>query len=139
MKLIGLLTAALLCPSALALEAGAGIKVTQVMKTSQSWDGSALAYPAGPAEVTAQVVEFAPGAETAWHQHPVPSFGYILEGTLEVSLEDGTKKLLHKGDAVAETVNTFHLGRNIGKEPVRLVVFYTGTTGQGLTVKKPAP
>lgn len=136
MKIVAMLAAALLCQSALAVEASSGIKVTQVMKTSRSWDGKPLAYPAGQAEITGQIVEFAPGAETAWHEHPVPSFALILEGTLEVTLEDGTRKLMHKGDAVAETVNTFHMGRNVGKEPVRLVVFYTGTVGQVLTVKK---
>ena len=130
--------AALSCGSALAVEASAGVKVTQIMKTTQSWDGKPLAYPAGQAEVTGQVVEFAPGAETAWHEHPVPSFALILEGTLEVTLEDGTKKLLQQGDAVAETVNTLHKGRNPGKTPVRLVVFYTGAVGQPLTVKKAA-
>ncbi len=139
MKTAGLLAAAwlvaLVSPGALALEAGAGIKVTEVMKTTQSWNGKPLAYPAGQAEVTAQVVEFAPGAATAWHQHPVPSFGYILEGTLEVTLQGGSKKVLHQGDAVAETVNAIHMGRNIGRDPVRLVVFYTGAAGQVLTVK----
>ncbi len=139
MKTAGLLAAAWLAAlasqGALALEAGAGIKVTEVMKTTQGWDGNPLAYPSGQAEVTGQVVEFAPGAETAWHQHPVPSFAYLLDGTLEVTLQDGSKKVLHKGDAVAETVNTIHRGRNIGKEPVRLVVFYTGAKGQVLTVK----
>ncbi len=119
-----------------AVEASTGITVTQFMKTTQSWNGKPLAYPAGQAEVTGQMVEFAPGAETVWHAHPVPSFGYILEGTLEVTLEDGTRKVLHQGDGVAETVNSIHLGRNIGKEPVRVVVFYTGTAGQPLTMKK---
>jgi quercetin dioxygenase-like cupin family protein len=141
MKTAGLFAAAWLAAltsqGALAVEASAGIKVTEVMKTTQSWDGKPLAYPSGQAEVTGQVVEFAPGAETVWHQHPVPSFGYIIEGTLEVMLQDGSKRLLHQGDAVAETVNTIHMGRNIGKNPVRLVVFYTGTTGQVLTVKTP--
>ncbi len=127
--------AALLGGSALGLEPSAGVKVTQIMKTTQSWDGKPLAYPAGQAEVTGQIVEFAPGAESPWHQHPVPSFAIILEGTLEVTLQDGTRKVLHKGDAVAETVNTIHMGRNIGTEPVRLVVFYTGAVGQPLTVK----
>lgn len=140
MKTAGLLAAAWLAAfasqGALAAEANTGIKVTEVMKTTQSWDGKPLAYPSGQAEVTGQLVEFAPGAETVWHHHPVPSFGYILEGTLEVTLQDGSKKVLHKGDAVADTVNTLHMGRNIGNDPVRLVVFYAGATGQVVTVKQ---
>lgn len=137
LRTIAFLFALALCQGALAVEASAGVKVTQIMKTTQSWDGKPLAYPAGQAEVTGQIVEFAPGAETAWHEHPVPSFALILEGTLEVTIADGAKKVLQAGDPVAETVNTLHMGRNVGKPPVRLVVFYTGAAGQALTVKKP--
>lgn len=139
MRIIGFFVAALFCQNALALEPGAGIQVTQIMKTTQSWDGKPLVYPAGQAEVTGQLVEIAPGAETGWHEHTAPSFALILDGTLDVTLEDGRIKHLQKGDSVAEVVNTWHIGRNVGKTPVRIVVFYTGAAGQTLTVKKPVP
>lgn len=124
---------------AVALDPTAAVRVTPLLKTTTSWNGQPLAYPTGPAEITAFQVEVAPGGETGWHQHPVPSFGFMLEGTLEVTLKDSQVKRLNPGDALAEVVNTTHNGRNVGTVPVRIVVFYAGTTGQSLTIKAPAP
>ncbi len=121
---------------AFALEQSASVKVTRLLQSPTSWDGAALAYPSGQAEVTAMLIEIAPGAETGWHLHPVASFAYILEGELEVSLKDGSKKHLEAGQALAEVVNTLHNGRNVGKGPLKLVVFYAGASNNTLTVKE---
>ena len=122
---------------AAALDPTAAIRVTPLLKTTTSWNGRPLAYPAGQAEVTALQIEIAPGAETGWHEHPVPSFGLVLAGELEVTLKDGQVKRLHAGDALAEVVDTPHSGRNVGSEPVKLIVFYAGAVGQPLTRKAP--
>lgn len=121
---------------AFALDQSASVKVSKLMQTTSSWNGAALAYPAGQAEVTALLIEIAPGGETGWHQHPVASFGYILEGELEVHLKDGSVKHLVAGQALAEVVNTLHNGRNVGQVPLKLVVFYAGAAGSTLTVKE---
>lgn len=120
-----------------ALDPGAAVKVTPLLKTTTSWNGQLLAYPAGQAEVTGLLVEIAPGAETGWHEHPVPSFGLLLEGELEVTLKEGRVKRLHAGEALAEVVDTLHNGRNVGSEPVKIMVFYAGAVGQPLTRKAP--
>lgn len=117
----------------LALEDSRTVKVTQLLKASTSWDGQPLAYPKGPAEVSAMLVELAPGAETGWHLHPVPSFAMLLEGELEIALKDGRKKRLGAGEAVAEVVGAWHNGRNPGSTPLKLVVFYAGVEGTSLT------
>ncbi len=127
-----------LAQNAFALDASKSITVTPLLKTTTSWDGAPLVYPKGQAEITGMVVEIAAGAETGWHLHSVPSFGMLLEGSLEVSLKDGTTKVLRPGDALAEVVNTLHNGRNIGDTPVKIVVFYTGALGSKLT-EKPQP
>lgn len=121
---------------ACALDQSASVKVSKLMQTTSSWNGAALAYPAGQAEITSLLIEIAPGGETGWHLHPVASFGYILEGELEVSLKDGSVKHLVAGQALAEVVNTLHNGRNVGKGPVKLVVFYAGAVGSTLSVKE---
>jgi quercetin dioxygenase-like cupin family protein len=123
-------------PAALALEPSATIKVTPLLQTTRSWDGKPLAYPSGQAEVTGMLIEIAPGAETGWHLHPVPSFGLLLEGELEVRLKNGTVNRLKAGDALAEVVNTLHNGRNVGALPVKIVVFYAGAVGQKLSEKE---
>jgi quercetin dioxygenase-like cupin family protein len=121
---------------AFALDQSASVKVSKLMQSSTSWNGAALAYPSGQAEVTALLIEIAPGGETGWHLHPVASFGYILEGELDVSLKDGSVKHLVAGQALAEVVNTLHNGRNVGKGPLKLVVFYAGAAGSTLSVKE---
>lgn len=122
---------------AFALEETADVKITPLLKTEKSWDGKVIAYPAGNAEITGLVVEIAPGGETGWHLHPVPSFGVILEGTLEVTLKVGLARRFQTGDAIAEVVDTLHNGRNVGATPVRIVVFYAGATGKPATIKEP--
>ena len=120
-----------------AIEQTKAVKVSTVLKTQTSWDGQPLQYPAGDAEVTGMLIEIAPGGETGWHLHPVPSFGMVVQGELEVSLKDGRKKRLKAGDALAEVVNTAHNGRNVGTEAVKLVVFYAGSKGLSLSQKIP--
>lgn len=123
--------------NALALDPSATIKVTPLIKATHSWDNKPITYPKGQAEITGLIIEIAPGAETGWHQHPVPSFAMILQGTLEIKLRDGQVKRLQTGEAAIEVVDTDHVGRNIGNTPVKLVVFYAGAAGQALTINKP--
>lgn len=113
------------------------VSARSLMETLSSWDGKGLNYPQGTAKVTALEVTVAPGAETGWHRHPVPSFGYMLEGELEVRLRDGTTRRFGPGQAIAEVVDTEHNGRNPGHGRTRLVVFYIGTIDRPLTVAAP--
>jgi len=139
LKIICPLVIALACHSAAySLEQSASVKVSTVLKTETSWDGKPIEYPAGKAEITGMVIEIAPGGETGWHLHPVPSFGMVLEGELEVQLKNGAVKNLKSGDALAEVINTLHNGRNVGSVPVKLVVFYAGAVGQKLSAKENA-
>lgn len=119
-----------------ALEPSATVKVTPLLKTTESWNHKPIAYPSGKAEITSMLVEIAPGAETGWHLHPVPTFGYLLEGMLEVTLKDGQVKRVQPGEAMVEVLNTLHNGRNVGTAPVKILVFYAGAEGQTLTVKE---
>lgn len=122
--------------SAQALEPAAALAVTTILRAETSWDGKPIVYPEGRAEITGMVVEIAPGGETGWHLHPVPSFGMLLDGELEVRLKTGESRRIRAGEALAEVTNTLHNGRNVGAVPVRIVVFYAGAVGQKLSVKE---
>lgn len=130
----------LLVPSsvAFALDNTASVKVTPLLKSTTSWDGAPLVYPAGTAEVSSLIIEIAPGAETGWHKHPVPSFALVLEGALEVRLKDGRSKRVTAGQTLYEVVDTWHNGRNVGEGTLKLLVTYAGTQGQTLTIRPPA-
>jgi len=112
-----------------AIDSTADVKVTPLIQTSESWNGAPIVYPQGKAQVTGLLVEIAPGGETGWHSHAVPSFAFVLDGVLEITLSDGRTKRLQAGEALAEVVNTLHNGRNVGDRPVKIVVFYAGIEG----------
>ena len=124
---------------ALALETGGAVVATTALKTTTTWSGQKLAWPQGEAEATILKVDIAPGGETGWHLHPGPSFGIVVKGTLEVTLKDGRVKRLEEGEMLAEVVATLHNGRNVGKGPLQLVVFYPGSVGTPLSEKPASP
>ena len=114
---------------------GSGVKLQEVLSASESWGGTPVVYPQGNAQIVGQLIEIAPGAETGWHQHPVPVFGYSLAGELEISLPDGRTKRVKAGEAMVEVSGMLHNGRNIGTTPVKIVVFYASSVGQPVTLK----
>ncbi len=105
-----------------------------ILQTTASWDGNPIIYPEGEAQITALHIEIPSGAETGWHSHPVPSFGYVLEGTLEIAMEDGSTLIVNKGEALAEVTSRIHSGKSIGENSLKLVVFYAGVTDKDLTI-----
>lgn len=117
------------------LDPAPGVRSTLGLRTDSSWDGKQIEYPKGQAEVTGMLIEVDPGQETGWHRHSVPSFAMVIEGELEVTLQDGRKKLLKAGDLLAEVVDVTHTGKNVGSGVVKLVVFYAGAKGMTLTEK----
>jgi quercetin dioxygenase-like cupin family protein len=123
--------------AALAVDENSAVKVTVLLNTTSEWDGKQIVYPQGKAELTALLVEIAPGESTGWHQHPVPSFGFLLEGSLEITLKDGRVKRMQPGEALSEVTDTMHSGRAVSKTPVRIVVFYAGAIGKALTFNHP--
>lgn len=95
-----------------------------------------IQYPAGaPAKVTAAVVTFAPGEETGWHTHAVPTFGYILDGELSVDYGDKGVRTYRAGDAVLEAMGHAHNGRNTGTAPMRILAVFMGAEGLPTSTK----
>jgi quercetin dioxygenase-like cupin family protein len=116
------------------------IKVTPLLRSGETVAGQPIVYPkvANP-EVTAVRVIIPPGAQTGWHRHPFPCYGYILAGNLTVEMEGGKSVALTAGQALIESVNVLHNGRNTGPTPVELVMFVTGEKGRAFTVPAATP
>lgn len=116
------------------------IKVTPLLRTTTTSAGQPLVYPqTDHPEATAIFVEIPPGAETGWHKHPFPCFAYILSGQLEVEVANGQTNHLVAGQAMAESINLLHNGKNKGSEPVKLIMFVMGETNQPFTLRAPPP
>lgn len=128
----------LLFPATLGFgQAGQPITVSELLKTSTSWDGSPLpSYPQGKPEITIARIILQPGAEFPLHKHPFINAGILMSGELLVTTAEGKTIHLKAGDAIAEVVNQWHFGKNHGKVPAEILVFYAGTAGAPLTIKK---
>ena len=76
-------------------------------------------------EVKMEIVDFSPLSVSAPHRHPCPTFGFVLEGTIE-SIFEGKVSLYNKGDSFYEASNGLHTKtRNPDRvKPARLLVFY---------------
>jgi quercetin dioxygenase-like cupin family protein len=106
--------------------------------TNKSVMDEPIVYPAGPAKLTANILNLVPGEETGWHTHGVPLAGIVLEGEITVDYGDKGTKTFRQGDAIAEAINVPHNGKNTGTAPLRVFVLYMGAEGLpiGIPVKK---
>jgi quercetin dioxygenase-like cupin family protein len=110
--------------------------VLPLLRTTTNSLGQAIAYPAdGTPEVTAILVEMAPGQETGWHKHPVPLLGYLLAGELTVYQITGEKRVVRTGEVSLESVGVVHNGINEGATPLKMIVFVLGLQDQPFTIE----
>ena len=114
------------------------VRSTELIRTSQSWDGAELPnYLKGQPEIVAVKYEIPAGQKLGWHHHPVMNHGILVQGELTIVSLDGKEKVVHEGEAVVEMVNTIHHGENRGTRPVVLYMFYLAQEGVPLSVQHP--
>ena len=112
------------------------IKIQPLMRTTTDAAGQPIAYPqTDQPQLTGVMVEIPPGAQTGWHKHPYPCVAYILSGSLTVEMEGGQVHQITAGQALAESVNVMHNGKNTGSEPVKLIMFVMGEKEKPFTIK----
>lgn len=110
-----------------------------LLSTGSTITGEPIQYPSGSAHVTAVEITLQPGQQTGWHKHPVPLFGYVLEGELTVDYGANGKRIYRKGDSLLEAMNEAHNGRNTGKGPMRILAVFIGAEGEPGTVTAASP
>ena len=114
------------------------VQSTELIRTSQSWDGVQLPdYLQGCPELVAVKYEFPAGQKLGWHHHPVMNYGILVQGELTIISLDGKEKVVHEGEAIVEMVNTIHHGENRGTKAVILYMFYLSQKGVPLSVQHP--
>ena len=102
----------------------------ELLVTSKTIVGEDIRYPTtGAPRITVAMVTVVPGAPAAFHRHPVPLVGYILEGELTVDYGDKGMKTFRAGDTLVEAMDTPHRGMNLGTSVVRLLAVYIGADG----------
>lgn len=119
-------------------EAVTEVQATELIRTSQSWDGVELPdYFKGRPELVAVKYVFPAGKKLGWHHHPVMNYGILTQGELTIIGKDGQEKVVHEGEPVVEMVNTIHHGENRGDKPVILYMFYLSQKDLPLAVQHP--
>jgi quercetin dioxygenase-like cupin family protein len=106
------IAAALLALSATDASAQQGQTVKELLQTTTTAAGAPLKYPAGTPQFTAALSTLEPGGTTPRHNHPVPTFIYVVEGTLAVDVDGGVTREVKAGEAFMEVVDTWHRNRN---------------------------
>lgn len=76
--------------------------------------------------------EFEPGATSGRHFHPGEELGYLLEGTLELTIDGQKPKVVKAGDAIFVPAGAIHNATNIGKTPAKVLATYVLEKGKPL-------
>ena len=114
------------------------IKTTELIRTSESWDGVALPdFPVGKPELRVIRLDFPVGAKTGWHHHTVVNYGIVQQGDLTIVCQDGSERTFREGEPLVEVIGTIHRGENRGRKSVVLVMFYYSEPGAEITIQHP--
>jgi quercetin dioxygenase-like cupin family protein len=74
--------------------------------------------------------EFVPGGQAGKHTHPGEELGYVVEGTLELTIEGQPPKTLKAGEVFFVPAGVVHDGRNTGKGKAVVLATYIVETGK---------
>lgn len=113
------------------------IKVEPVLKTDTTSIGQKIGYlTTSDPEVTILKITFPSGTSTGWHKHVIPVFAYVMKGKLTVEFENGKTVAFAENSSFAESMNSFHNGKNVEKDELILIAIYLGEKGKPLSQKR---
>ncbi len=110
-----------------------------ILETDRTVGGEKLIFPSGSAKVSASRITIPPGTATGWHRHGTMMFGYVLSGELEVEYSGLGRRTLKAGDALMEAQQVPHIGANVSKAPVELLVLYLEDGSAERVIQGPIP
>ena len=88
-------------------------------------------------EVMVITLDIPPGGGSAPHRHPGHHvFGYVLEGSYKLKLDQGDEKILTKGQAFYEAPGQLHAvsGNASATEPAKVLAVIVAESGKPVTV-----
>jgi quercetin dioxygenase-like cupin family protein len=96
-----------------------------------------------PIVLTGQIVEIEPGGQTGRQRHNVPSYIYVLEGTLTTNSEGGPVGVAGvqyhaEGQSYMDAPGVWHNHSNSGMKPVKYLLLLISTPGGPTTQKATA-
>ena len=106
-----------------------GLTLTPILQTAKTFTGQPIHFPQSDNQLVAVLAEVTPGGQVGRHLHPHPLYVYILEGTLTIEMEGHGTHSFSAGEGLAEVVNVWHNGRNLGDTPVKFLIVFTAQEG----------
>jgi quercetin dioxygenase-like cupin family protein len=88
-------------------------------------------------EILVVTLDIPPGGGSPPHRHPGHHiFGYVLEGTYKINLDQGTEQVLNKGQTFYEAPGQLHaISANASQtEPAKVLAFIVAESGKPITV-----
>lgn len=108
-----------------------------LLKTTSTWDNAEYKkLKIKNPEVTVLKIVINKGEELPVHRHDLVNVAYVKKGTLTVISDNNKEITIHEGDVLPELIGKYHYGKNTGKDPVELIVFYVGEKGTPLSVNR---
>ena len=83
-------------------------------------------------EIVQVLTEIPSGVESGWHMHPGEEVGYILAGTVEMSIKGRPTLTLHAGDGFLMPPRTPHNALDVGAETGQMLSTYIVEVGESL-------
>jgi quercetin dioxygenase-like cupin family protein len=115
-----------------------GVKTRGLVTSLGGFRGAASV----PIVLTGQIVEIEPGGQTGRQRFLVPSYIYVLEGTLTTNSEGGPVGVAGvqyhaAGQSYMDAPGVWHNHTNGGTTPVKYLLLLIGTPGGPTTEKAP--
>lgn len=113
----------------------AGARQVAPMSQGRSLGVHALGAAFGDWQGTIREVVYLPGAASAAHQHPGPTFGYVVSGRIRFAINGETPRLLEAGMSFFEPMGSVHstAANASDTEPARLAVVILAKPGDELS------
>ena len=137
LTLIGLITPALAqAPAPAPAPQAKGVKASTLV-TSFGGFREAVSIPV---VLSGQTIEIEPGGQTGRQRHMVPTFIYVLDGTLVTNSDGGRVGVAGvqyhaAGQSYSDPAGVWHNHSNPGPAPVKYLLLFLSTPGGDLTQK----
>jgi len=115
--------------------AAGGLTTDTIVQTTRTLTDQRIEFPSYRNQFTAVRMEIRAGGQTGRYKHLVPSFVYVLEGTLTFEVEGHKPRTFSAGQGFAPGIDVWHNAGNRTNAPARILVVYVGTDEQKLNVR----
>jgi len=80
--------------------------------------------------VVQALAEFIRGGAAGKHTHPGEEFGYVVEGTLELTIEGQPPRMVKAGESFYVPAGLVHDGKNVGSGSAKVLATYVVEKGK---------